>query len=435
MDTIISSTYLGKKGYVLLKNTLTVNELKEIKNQLTAKPKVIGSNIGGGIPKTFPVYRESLKKIYVPRYFGINKFGPVIENQLPSGISINVPFLGSLRNHQIPAVNAYLHYCSLTSHACGLLELDCAAGKTVLSLYIISSLKTKTLIIVNKEFLLNQWIERITEFLPTARIGKIQGKIIDIEDKDIVIGMLQSLSMKEYDSNLFDSFGFTILDEVHHISSEVFSNALFKIVTKYMLGLSATLERKDGTSDIIKMFLGEVIYKGISLEKHDVDVRAIQYITDNEEFNKIETDQRGNIMYSTMIVKLCNYQPRSDFIVKIVQDLIHEDSKKQIIILGHNRSLLYYLYNTILEKNFASVGYYLGGMKQTILDESRNKQIIVGSHSMCSEGLDIATLSTLIFVTPKTDIVQSVGRILRTKHNNPIVIGNFSNHSHLSQEK
>ena len=74
-------------------------------------------------------------------------------------------------------------------------------------------------------------------------------------------------------------------------------------------------------------------------------------------------------------------------------------------------------------------------MKQTILDESRNKQMIVGSHSMCSEGLDIATVITLIFVTPKTDIVQSVGRILRTKHNNPIVIGNFSNHSHLSQEK
>ena len=60
---------------------------------------------------------------------------------------------------------------------------------TILSLYIISSLKTKTLIIVNKNFLLIQWIERITEFLPTARIGRIQGKIIDIEDKDIVIGM------------------------------------------------------------------------------------------------------------------------------------------------------------------------------------------------------------------------------------------------------
>ena len=419
MDTIILPTYLGKKGYVLLKNTLTISELKEIKNQLTAKPKVIGSI--GGIPKTFPVYRESLKKIYVPRYFGINNFGPVSENQLPEGITIDVPFSGSLRDHQKPAVASFLQYCSLTSHASGLLELDCAAGKTVLSLFIISSLKRKTLIIVNKEFLLNQWIERITEFLPSARIGRIQGKIIDIEDKDIVIGMLQSLSMKEYDQGIFDSFGFTIVDEVHHISSEVFSNALFKIVTKYMLGLSATMERKDGTSDVIKMFLGEVIYKGNNTEKHDVNVRAIQYITNDVEFNKTEIDQRGNTMYSKMIVKLCNYQPRSDFIVKIIQDLIEEDSNKQIILLGHNRSLLYYLHDAIVEKNFASVGYYLGGMKQSLLDDSRNKQIIVGSHNMCSEGLDISTLSNKLYVDGSITNKDNIGpfnKTIATEQNN-----------------
>ena len=429
MDTFFPktcSTYLGKKGYVVLKDSLSLSQIKDLKIQLTAKPKVIGSI--GGIPKTFPVYRESVKKIYVPRYFGMDNFGPIKENQLSHGITIDVPFLGSLRTHQIPAVDSFLQYCSLSSHACGLLELDCAAGKTVLSLYIISMLKLKTLIIVNKEFLLNQWIERITEFLPTAKIGRIQGKTIDMEGKDIVIGMLQSLSMKEYDDTLFESFGLTILDEVHHISSEVFSNALFKIVTKYMLGLSATMERKDGTSDVIKMFLGPVIYKGINKEKHDVKVRAIQYITEDDEFNKTEIDSRGNVIYSKMIVKLCNYQPRSDFIVKVTEDLIKEDSKKQIIILGHNRSLLYYLHDAIVKKNFASVGYYLGGMKQNLLDESRNKQIIVGSHNMCSEGLDISTLSTLIFVTPKTDIIQSVGRILRTKQNNPIVIDIIDSH-------
>ena len=420
------SSYLGKKGYVISKESLSACKLIELKKQLTARPKIIGSM---AISKTFPVYRESLKKLYVPRYFGIDTFGPVEKNQLSNGTIIDIPFLGTLRNHQIPAVNAYLNYCSLSSHACGLLELDCAAGKTVLSLYIISVLKTKTLIIVNKEFLLNQWIERISEFLPTAKIGKIQGKIIDIENKDIVIGMLQSLSMKEYDSTIFDSFGFTILDEVHHISSEVFSNALFKIVTKYMLGLSATMERKDGTSNIIQMFLGKVVYKAINTEKHDINVRAIQYNSSDNEFNKTEIDKSGNTKYSTMIVKLCNYKPRSDFIVKIVKDLIIESPLKQILILGHNRSLLYYLYDTIKDGNFASVGYYLGGMKQGLLDESRNKQIIVGSHNMCSEGLDISTLSTLIFVTPKTDIIQSVGRIVRSKNNNPIVIDIIDSHS------
>jgi superfamily II DNA or RNA helicase len=162
---------------------------------------------------------------------------------------------------------------------------------------------------------MNQWIERIQQFLPKARIGKIQGPIVDIDDKDIVIGMLQSLSMKEYPVSLFDSFGLTIIDEVHHISSEVFSNTLFKLVTKYMLGLSATMNRKDGTTHVFKMFLGDVIFKGKRDEERKVTVRAIEYQVDDDEFNDVKLDYRGNVSYSTMISKLCEYNRRSEFIV------------------------------------------------------------------------------------------------------------------------
>ena len=313
--TTSMNTYIGSKGYNILKDELNESQLILLKSKLIAKPK-IKSSIGNGTVIKFPIYRESPKKIYMPRYFGEEYFGPPKKNNLSDGIPINVPFIGTLRDHQIPAVQSYLNYClERKDNACGLLELDCAAGKTVLSLYILSQLKVKTLIILNKEFLMNQWMERIREFLPSAKIGKIQGKIIDIEEKDIVLGMINSLSMKEYKNDTFYSFGLTILDEVHHISSEVFSNSLFKIVTKYMLGLSATLESKDGKSNVIKMFLGEVVYKGINNQQHDVDVRVIEYISENEEFNKIETDRRGNPQYSKMIVKLCKYQRRSDFII------------------------------------------------------------------------------------------------------------------------
>ena len=114
-----------------------------------------------------------------------------------------------------------------------------------MALKIISLISKKTLIIVHKEFLMNQWIERINEFLPGARIGKIQGTSFDIDNKDIVIGMIQTLYDKEYPSNAFSSFGITIVDEVHRIGSEQFSRTLFKTITPYMLGISATVERKD----------------------------------------------------------------------------------------------------------------------------------------------------------------------------------------------
>jgi superfamily II DNA or RNA helicase len=423
----ILNTYLGQKGYTIYKNEITVEQQKQIRTDLTIVPHTHGAP-GQTIHPGFPAYRESGNKMYVPHYYGIEHFGKPKEYKINEGININLEFNGKLRENQEIVVNTYLNYVSKTGFGGGLLELPCAYGKTVLSLNIIAQLKKKTFIIVHKEFLMNQWIERIEQFLPGARIGKIQGQIIDIDNKDIVIGMLQSLSMKEYPASIFDSFGLTIIDEVHHISSEVFSNALFKLVTKYMLGLSATMNRKDGTTHVFKMFLGEVVFKGDRDEKHDVIVRAIKYEVNDDEFNETKTDFRGNPAYSTMISKLCEYNRRSEFILKVIVDMLEENSEQQIMILAHNKSLLTYLYDAIKHRNIASVGYYIGGMKEKALKETETKKIVIATFSMAAEALDIRSLTTLIMATPKTDIEQSVGRILREKHSKPIVVDIVDSH-------
>lgn len=424
--------YLGQKGYTLMKKDLTPEQQVELKRELTAKPFTQGSVVSK-VPHTFPVYRESDNKFYIPRYFGESYFGAPTKNKLSPGEDISVQFMGDLRDNQKAPVKAYMDHVKKNDEGGGgLLELVCAAGKTVMSLHIISIIGKKTLVIVHKEFLMNQWIERIRQFLPTARVGKIQGQIVDIEDKDIVIGMLQSLSMKEYPATTFDSFGLTIIDEVHHISSEVFSCALFKLVTKYMLGLSATMNRKDGTTKIFKMFLGEVVYKGTRDEQHSVVVRAIDYISNDEDFKTVVTDYRGQTQYSSMIVKLCEFNHRSEFILKVLGDLLKESAEKnqkqQIMILAHNKSLLKYLYDAIEARQIATVGYYVGGMKEQALKESELKQVIIATYSMAAEALDIKTLTTLIMATPKTDIEQAVGRILREKHGSPIVVDIIDEH-------
>jgi len=420
-------TYLGNKGYTILKSSLSIQQQTFIRSELTIKPHVLGSPIQTNI--TYPAYRESSNKFYVPRYFGIEHFGEPNTIKISNGDDINLNFNGELRDYQSPVVSSFIKYLSNKNSASGLLDLPCAWGKTSASLFILSQLKKKTLVIVHKEFLLNQWIERIKQFLPDARIGKIQGSIIDIENKDIVLGMLQSISMKDYPPEVFSSFGFTIIDEVHHISSETFSCALFKLVTKFMLGLSATMNRKDGTTKVFKYFLGDIIQKVVRKGEHDVIVRGIQYEVNDEEFNEVEYDFRGNPLYSKMITKLCSYNRRSEFIIKIVKDLIEENSKCQIMILAHNKSLLNYLYTGIQHQNISSVGYYLGGMKEKDLKESETKQIIIATYAMASEALDIKTLTTLIMATPKTDIEQSVGRILREKHSQPIVVDIIDSHS------
>ena len=458
------NTYLGPRGYTIPKNELTDSQIANLRKTLTVKPSTGGGGAFGAADTVeYPIYRESSNKIYLPRFYGKSTFGEVKRITIHPGDDINIEFAGSLRPIQVPVVEAYVN--SVLPKKCpgpdqdqdqdqdqydrkreghdfgsqdfgsqdfgggGLLELPCAFGKTVLSLNIIARLKKKTLVIVNKEFLLNQWIERISQFLPGARVGRIQGPEIDIEGKDIVLGMLQSISMKDYDSSVFDSFGLTIIDEVHHISSEVFSRALFKIVSKYMLGLSATMERKDGTTYVFKQFLGEVVFKGERDEgEHDVEVRAIEYVSKDAEFNKVECDFRGNPKYSTMIVKLCDHCERSDFIVRVIRDLIKEQPGAQIMILAHNRSILTYLHDSIINNGIATAGYYVGGMKESALKETEERQVVVATYAMAAEALDIKTLNTLVMVTPKTDIVQSVGRILREKHEKPLVVDIVDGH-------
>lgn len=293
---------------------------------------------------------------------------------------------------------------------------------TVMSLKIISLLHKKTLILVHKEFLMNQWIERIDEFLPGAKIGKIQGNVCEIQGRDIVIGMIQSIYNKEYPGNTFASFGLTIIDEVHRIGSEEFSKTLLKINTPNMLGISATVDRKDKLTKVLYMFIGPKIYTEKREDEVVVNVRAIQYNTNDRLFNEVEYDFRGTVKYSTMISKLCYFGPRSDFIVKVIGDLISECPENQIMILCSNKSLLTYLHHAIVHKKIASVGFYIGGMKQSELQSTEKMQIVLATYAMAAEALDIKTLSTLIMVTPKTDIVQSVGRILRMKHEKPIIV-------------
>ena len=417
-------SYLGVKGYTIHKSEMTVQEQIDLRENLMAKPYA-PTHLGGTSP--FPVYRESGNKFYIPRHYGVDRYGEPSESKLPPGDDISLDFKGDLRPYQTKIVDTYLSTLSAGKGG-GLLEVPCGRGKTVIALNIIAQLKKKTLIIVHKGFLLNQWIERIETFLPDAKVGKVQGPVIDIDGKDIVIGMLQSLSMKEYPRDQWQSFGLTVVDECHHIGAEVFIRSLFKIVTPMTLGLSATMQRKDGLSCIFKYFLGDVVYKEKREGTDNVVVRAITYYNNDEEFSETKIDFRGNPQYSTMISKLCNFNRRSEFILKILGDLLSENPEQQIMILAHNKSLLSYFDAAIKHKELCDCGFYIGGMKEAALKKTEGNKVILATYAMAAEALDIKTLTTLIMASPKTDVTQSIGRILRTKDHNPLVIDIVDQH-------
>jgi superfamily II DNA or RNA helicase len=178
------------------------------------------------------------------------------------------------------------------------------------------------------------------------------------------------------------------------------------------------------------MHLGEICYKPPKNSSQDnVLVKAIDFIIDNDdEYNEVERDYRGNVKYSTMVSKVSNYNSRSDFIVYILESELFINPNQQFIVLAQTKNLLNYLFQSLTHKKFASVGYYIGGMKMEELKKSESKQIILATYSMAAEALDIKSLTSLFLASPKSDIIQAVGRILREKHSKPLVIDLIDNH-------
>ena len=246
--------------------------------------------------------------------------------------------------------------------------------------------------------------------------------VYDIEVKDNHNFIIATKS----NTNFIDG---PIVSNCHHMSSEIFSNCLKKCNTFYALGLSGTMERKDGLTHVFKMYLGDICYKTKeNIEENNVLVKAIDYhVIDDDEFIETERDYRGNIKFTTMISKIAKYDFRSDFIFNVIKNELKINNDQQIILLSQTKNLLNYLYKLLNNTNI-SVGFYIGGMKENDLKLSEKKQVILATYSMAAEALDIKSLTTLILATPKSDIVQAVGRIMRQTHNQPLIIDIIDQH-------
>jgi len=403
-------TSICKLGYSIKLKNLPPHFLNNIKSELHVKP-IDNPNFGSS--DSFPIYRISKSKIYLPRYYGITNYGTALSSLgLPQ--EINLSFEGTLRDIQEQTIKETINNYNL--HGGGLVSLDTGLGKTVVALKLISLMKVKTLIIVHAEFLLEQWIERIKQFLPDARVGVIRQDRCEYQDTDIIVGMIQSITKREdYPKETFDGLGQLIVDECHHLGSKTFSSIFFKIQTKYMLGLSATPERKDGLSKVIYWFLGpQIVY--IKRESDKPSIRFIFNDTENyiEQFNRL-----GKINNPTMITDLTIKKERNQLIIDTIKNY---SPGRKILILSDRREHCEFI-NAQLKLLGISSGLYLGGMKTEQRALSVNCDVIIGTYQASGEGFDVPELDTLILSTPKSDVQQAVGRILRQKNKNePIVI-------------
>lgn len=410
---------VNKKGFGILKQG---NEqcVEWLQKYLTVKPR-INPEAPASTAKEFSVYRKNSRKIYIPVSLGFKLFGaPLPDNYtLPEGETRpNLRFNGKLRPEQEGPVASFLASAKHPNLGMrgGIISLACAAGKTVMGLYIVCAIGKKALIVCHKEFLINQWRERIAQFVPTAKVGLIKGKVVDVEDKDIILASLQSLSMKEYPASVFEGLHTFVGDEIHHYSAEVFSRALTNTVTPVSLGLSATLDRADGLRKVFEWYVGKpVVLSKAKRTDTDLIVEMIQYYDPHPDFGRelFVWGTKRNI--PRMQTNICNFEPRNRLIIDKVEEILKREPERRVLILSHRRAHLQQLEIMLLDKKLGSIGYYVGGMKEADLKESETKDIMLGTYNMIAEGFDVPALNTLILTTSMSSIEQSIGRIQRQK--------------------
>ena len=411
---------LSSNGYGILKSELDEYKLESIRKDLTMTPKV-NFDIGNSKNKsskedlTFQLYSENEKRIYIPRYYGFQKYGAPSLCKLTSGKDINIDFIGNLRETQQEPINNFLKAARDPLKMGGIISVPCGFGKTIMSLYIACQLKKKTMFISHKDFLNQQFIDTVKLFAPDAKVGIIKQKKVDVVGKDFIIASLQSLAMRDYDIGIFDDIGFVIIDEVHHTGAQVFCKAFRKLNNPIILGLSATLNRKDGMRRVFEYYIGKSVYTLKNKELCDVIVQVHKYFETHIDYSTVKLMWNGKENGAGMINNICTFRPRTEYIIYILKDILSKEPERRVLILSERRNQLKEIEQFIIEHNIAnsSYGFYVGGMKQSDLAISSEKQIILATFQLASEGFNVPSLNTIIFASPISDIQQSIGRILR----------------------
>ncbi len=335
------------------------------------------------------------------------------------GNKIEINFKGQLREEQQLTLNKMLKYDN------GILCAPTAFGKTVIGCRLIEERKVNTLILVNKLQLLTQWKERIKEFLDVEEVGEISGKKKNITNV-IDVASIKSIWNNGDVLDITKNYGMIIIDECHHTAAYTFEQAINTGNSKYIYGISATPERENGHTPIIKMQCGDIRYK----------VDALKF---NKQLNIPMKVMVKHSHLSFVDSKIDNYELNeiNDFIAKdilrsekIIRDINNEyNNGKNILVLTERLEHLEYIYEK-LNKSTNNVFKYHGGIGKKILknyddltnklNENNENKIIVATGSYMGEGFDDSKLDVLFLTMPisgETRVTQYAGRLHRKNEN------------------
>lgn len=399
-------------------------EISDVREELTIEGTKT-SDFGSRPPLV--CYSESQDFMLVPKMYGtklIKQHGYAFSRIDHRGESISVEFSGKLRETQVGVVQDTI--AALRSTEGAVMNMYCGFGKTTCCNYITCELKLKTLVLVHSSSLVEQWKQRIEQFVRGSSVGLVRQNVFDVEGKTHVIGLMQSIAKRDYGKNAFSSFGLTVVDECHHVCAEQLSRCLEKAGSRFRLGLSATPFRKDGFTPFLFHAMGDI---SCTVERdsstQEMEVHAVHLEAGPEKVHYIRRSGKKSVNIARMITDIAEHARRTDRIADCVHK--HASNGRQVMVLSDRRAHLESIHTTLAEKSAESAyctSFMVGGIGPQALGLAAISRVIFATYAYASEGVDVPSLDTLVFATPRVDIVQTTGRILR-KHDDkqrPLVV-------------
>jgi superfamily II DNA or RNA helicase/very-short-patch-repair endonuclease len=342
----------------------------------------------------------------------------VVRDERYAGRPLDVSLQGELRPEQQAAADAMLQ------HEFGVLAATTAFGKTVVAAWLIAQRGVNTLILVHRRQLLDQWIERLSAFLgiPAKSIGRIgagRSRPTGLLD----VALIQSLVRKGVVADCVAEYGHLIVDECHHLSAHSFEQVARQAKARFVVGLSATVARKDGHHPIIFMQCGPV--------RHRVNARAQAATRPFEHLVLVqptafqssrgpESDRR--VEFQALYQELVDDEPRNR---RICEDVVESvNNGRSPLVLTERNGHLDRLESGLAEKVRHLVVLRAGlgkKQRQAVADRlaaipREDPRVILATGKHVGEGFDDPRLDTLFLTLPvswRGTIAQYAGRLHR----------------------
>lgn len=345
---------------------------------------------------------------------------------------------------QAQAIDFLVEHTRLRAYGGFIFQADPGTGKTNVALSFAYRLGRKTLVLVHKTFLLNQWKRRIEQFMPGARVGIVRQNRCEYEDVDFAIGMLDSIvGDREYPKGFYSAFGLVITDEAHRVGSKMWSRAQPLFNARWRVGLTATPRRKDGAIDAFLWHIGPIVYKmkTTSLVPHLRVISTENQLRSIMKWGKVRG--KSELSTSDVIDQLTADGFRTRTLMEDISIAVSRGRKVMVLSerIEHIASMAKDLQSLLDRMNLPFtpvIDFYTGEWftgerddeNRLVMDKKKNRpkmkvrtedelreaeraNVIFCTAQLTREALDIEAADVMMLATPMSDVEQAIGRIRR----------------------